>query len=170
MNRMIHRLIDNAKDAIEDVNNNKNDEFYEGKKAAYYEMLDSLKNDLEIEDADIKGFGLDIDLDAMIEDHRAAFWKRRMAWNEANENISFQERDTHRAGKKQMKRLCDYLDSDLVRIELKNGISYLGVPIDVTYADESENGEDQITIEDPNIRMRLHTVTKSNIKKIVEIG
>ncbi|MST52557.1 hypothetical protein [Hornefia butyriciproducens] len=69
-----------------------------------------------------------------------------------------------------MKRLCDYLDSDLVKIELKNGISYLGVPIDVTYADESENGEDQITIEDPNIRMRLHTVTKSNIKKIVEIG
>jgi len=68
MNRMIHRLIDNAKDAIEDVNNNKNDEFYEGKKAAYYEMLDSLKNDLKIEDADIKEFGLDIDLDAMITD------------------------------------------------------------------------------------------------------
>lgn len=36
-------------------------------------MLDSLKNDLKIEDADIKEFGLDIDLDAMIEDHRAAF-------------------------------------------------------------------------------------------------
>lgn len=68
MNRMIHRLIDNANDAIEDVNNNKNDEFYKGKKAAYYEVLDSLKNDLEIEDADIKEFGLDIDLDTMITD------------------------------------------------------------------------------------------------------
>ena len=69
-----------------------------------------------------------------------------------------------------MKRLCDYLDSDLVRIELKNGISYVGVPIDVTYADESENGEDQITIEDSNIKMRLHTVTKNSIEKIIEIG
>lgn len=32
MDRMIRRLVDNAKDTIEDVNNNKNDELYEGKK------------------------------------------------------------------------------------------------------------------------------------------
>lgn len=68
MNRMIRRLIDNAKDAIEEANDNKNDDFYEGKKAAYYEMLDSLKNDLKIENADIEKFGLDIDLDVMITD------------------------------------------------------------------------------------------------------
>ena len=66
MKRMISRLIDNANDAIKDAADNKNDDFYDGKVAAYYEMLDSLKNDLKIEDADIKNFGLDIDLDQMI--------------------------------------------------------------------------------------------------------
>jgi hypothetical protein len=68
-----------------------------------------------------------------------------------------------------MKKLCDYLDNDLVQIILYNGRSYKGIPISVTYADESENEEDHITIEDPNVKMRLHTFTQSEIKNIEEL-
>lgn len=67
-----------------------------------------------------------------------------------------------------MKRLCDYLDSDLIRIKLKNGKSYRGVPIDVNYADESEDGEDHITIEEANGQMKLHTFSKREIRDIEE--
>jgi antitoxin component of RelBE/YafQ-DinJ toxin-antitoxin module len=68
-----------------------------------------------------------------------------------------------------MKKLCDYLDSDLIQIFLNNESSYTGIPIDVNYADESENGEDQITIEDPDISMRFHTFSQNEIKDIKEL-
>jgi hypothetical protein len=68
-----------------------------------------------------------------------------------------------------MKKLCDYLDNDLIQVSLYNGSSYKGVPIDVNYADESENGEDQITIEEPDSKTKLHTFTQSEIKNIKEL-
>ena len=45
---IIARVIDNANDALEEERKNKNDAFYKGKKLAYYEILDTIKNDLDI--------------------------------------------------------------------------------------------------------------------------
>ena len=44
---------------------NKNDAFYKGKKLAYYEILDTIKNDLDIDDQDLKAFGLDVNLEKL---------------------------------------------------------------------------------------------------------
>lgn len=63
--RIIARVIDNANDALEEERKNKNDAFYKGKKLAYYEILDTIKNDLDIDDQDLKAFGLDVNLEKM---------------------------------------------------------------------------------------------------------
>ncbi len=65
MKYMIGRLLDNANDALAEAEENKGDPFYSGKSFAYYEMLDTLKNDLDIYEEDLKEYGLDIDLDKM---------------------------------------------------------------------------------------------------------
>ena len=62
---IIARVIDNANDALEEERTNKNDAFYKGKKLAYYEILDTIKNDLDIDDQDLKAFGLDVNLEKM---------------------------------------------------------------------------------------------------------
>ena len=62
---IIVRVIDNANDALEEERKNKNDAFYKGKKLAYYEILDTIKNDLDIDDQDLKAFGLDVNLEKM---------------------------------------------------------------------------------------------------------
>ena len=64
---IIARVIDNANDALEEERKNKNDafSFYKGKKLAYYEILDTIKNDLDIDDQDLKAFGLDVNLEKM---------------------------------------------------------------------------------------------------------
>ena len=62
---IIARVIDNAHDALEEERKNKNDAFYKGKKLAYYEILDTIKNDLDIDDQDLKAFGLDVNLEKM---------------------------------------------------------------------------------------------------------
>ena len=46
-----------------DAKANDKDEFYVGKKLAYYEVLDTIKNDLIIAEYDLQECGLDIDLD-----------------------------------------------------------------------------------------------------------
>lgn len=60
---IISRVLDNAKDSalIKD-----NSEFAHGKRLAYYEILDTIKNELEVRDIDIKGFGLDISLENLL--------------------------------------------------------------------------------------------------------
>lgn len=62
---IIARVIDNANDALEEERKNKNDAFYKGKKLAYYEILDTIKNDLDIDDQDLKAFDLDVNLEKM---------------------------------------------------------------------------------------------------------
>jgi hypothetical protein len=61
---IIARVLDNAKDSCEEAKNN-SDDFYKGKRLAYYEILDTIKNELNIRDQDLEEFGLDIDLDNM---------------------------------------------------------------------------------------------------------
>lgn len=60
LKRIIARVLDNANDAL----NEEKSEFVDGKKLAYYEVLDTIKNELKINDADLKEFGLDINLDS----------------------------------------------------------------------------------------------------------
>lgn len=60
---IISRVIDNANDALEESKENKDDDFYKGKKLAYYEILDTIKNELEVREQDLKELGLDIDLE-----------------------------------------------------------------------------------------------------------
>ena len=60
---IISRVIDNARDAAEEAKENGNDDFYNGRKLAYYEILDTIKNELIVRDADLKEFGLDMDLE-----------------------------------------------------------------------------------------------------------
>ena len=63
---LIERLLDNAsfakKKRYED-SSKENDQYYAGLMQGYYEMLDTLKNQLIIDDQDLKDFGLDIDLE-----------------------------------------------------------------------------------------------------------
>ena len=61
---IIARVIDNAGDALEEARENEGDDFYKGKKLAYYEILDTIKNELDIRDRDLKEFGLDMNLEA----------------------------------------------------------------------------------------------------------
>ncbi len=60
---IISRVIENANDAAKENKEHKGSEFYEGKTLAYYEVLDTIKNELEAHSQDLKEFGLDINLE-----------------------------------------------------------------------------------------------------------
>ncbi len=60
---IVARVLDNANDAFEEANENKDDDFYKGKKLAYYEILDTIKNELKARGQDLKEFGLDFNLE-----------------------------------------------------------------------------------------------------------
>lgn len=60
---IISRVIDNANDAVSEANSNKDDAFYKGRKLAYYEIIDTIKNELTAREQNLKDFGLDIDLE-----------------------------------------------------------------------------------------------------------
>lgn len=59
---IIARLLENANEAVEESEENRNDPYSAGRRVAYYEMLDILKTELDVRDQDLKEFGLDIDL------------------------------------------------------------------------------------------------------------
>lgn len=63
---IISRIIDNANDAVEEAKENTGDDFYKGKKLAYYEVLDTVKNELLARETDLKEFGLDINLEECV--------------------------------------------------------------------------------------------------------
>ncbi|MDO4384390.1 MAG: transposase [Clostridia bacterium] len=60
---IISRVIDNANDALQESRENRGVEYYDGKKLAYYEVLDTIKNELIAHDQNLKEFGLDINLE-----------------------------------------------------------------------------------------------------------
>jgi hypothetical protein len=60
---IISRVLDNAKDAAESTEES---QFNEGKKLAYYEILDTIKNELTVRDIDVKRFGLDTVLEELL--------------------------------------------------------------------------------------------------------
>lgn len=59
---IIDLIVEGAKEARDESNQNPDDDFYKGRKFAYYEVLDTIKEELEVNDKDLKEFGLDIDL------------------------------------------------------------------------------------------------------------
>ena len=63
---IVSRVLDNAKDAKEEYENNRDDAFYQGKNLAYYEILDTIKNELEIKEEDLKDYGLDLLLEDLL--------------------------------------------------------------------------------------------------------
>lgn len=63
---IIGRVISNAQDAAEECKNDADNSFYQGKKLAYYEILDTIKNELDIRDQDLKDYGLDFTLESLL--------------------------------------------------------------------------------------------------------
>lgn len=59
----IGKLIENADEALDEAKAHSNDEYYEAKKAAYYEVLDTIKNDIIIGDLDPADYGLGMNLE-----------------------------------------------------------------------------------------------------------
>ncbi|MCC8029224.1 MAG: transposase [Lachnospiraceae bacterium] len=59
---IIARLVENANDAVEESEKDKKDAFNQGRRLAYYEMLDILKSELDARDVDLKSFGLEFDV------------------------------------------------------------------------------------------------------------
>lgn len=66
MEYIVARLVKNAQEAHEDLINDGKDLFNEGRNLAYYEMLDIIKNELEARDIDVSKFGIDFDIDDLI--------------------------------------------------------------------------------------------------------
>lgn len=60
---IIARVINNAIDAREEAEQNKNEDFYEGRRLAYYEILDTIKSELIVRDQNLTEFGLDMNLE-----------------------------------------------------------------------------------------------------------
>ncbi len=60
---IIERLIDKAMEAKHFQDENGKTDFTEGLISAYHAMLDAIKNQLIIDNVDLKEFGLDIDLE-----------------------------------------------------------------------------------------------------------
>ncbi|NLY77319.1 MAG: transposase [Tissierellia bacterium] len=60
---IISRLLDYANEAIKESKKNEQDLFYKGKKLAYIEMLNVLKNELGARDEDLKEYGLDFNIE-----------------------------------------------------------------------------------------------------------
>lgn len=61
---IISRVVSNAFEALEESKKNKDDEFANGRSLAYYEVLDTIKSELDVREQDLKEMGLDIDLEA----------------------------------------------------------------------------------------------------------
>ncbi|WP_407389088.1 hypothetical protein [Allisonella histaminiformans] len=51
---ILSRMLDNANDTMKELKNNPKDLFYQGKQLAYYEMIDTIKNELEAHNQDLK--------------------------------------------------------------------------------------------------------------------
>lgn len=63
---MISRITEKAKDAIKESNDNSNQDYWEGRKFAYYEILDTIKSELDVRDEDLKEYGIDFDLESSL--------------------------------------------------------------------------------------------------------
>ena len=63
MKFIVSRVVEKANDALKESISNKDDLYFEGRKIAYYEVLDTIKSELDAHDQDLKEYSLDIDLE-----------------------------------------------------------------------------------------------------------
>lgn len=61
---LIARLIERADEATQEYQKDRSNKFESGRSMAYYEMLDILKTELDLNGQDLKDYGLDVDLEA----------------------------------------------------------------------------------------------------------
>lgn len=59
-------ILEQALRAVSEARQNPNDTYKDGRSLAYYEVLDTIKNQLEIYDLDADVFGLGINLDVLL--------------------------------------------------------------------------------------------------------
>ena len=59
-------ILEQALRAVSDARQNPRDAFKDGRALAYYEVLDTVKNQLEIYDSDANDFGLGMNLDVLL--------------------------------------------------------------------------------------------------------
>lgn len=60
---IIARVIKNAKENLDEIKKEKQDDFLDGKRLAYYETLDIIKNELSASEIDLSQYDLNIDID-----------------------------------------------------------------------------------------------------------
>ena len=63
LNFIVSRILSNANKAFQE---NDNSDFENGRRLAYYEMLDTIKNELILRDVDISKYGLNINLEELL--------------------------------------------------------------------------------------------------------
>lgn len=61
---IISRLIENANESIRESRESQGDLFKSGRSEAYYEMLDTLKSELDARDEDLAQYGLNLNLES----------------------------------------------------------------------------------------------------------
>lgn len=66
MKFIIERLVENANDAVEESERDKGDLFAQGKRLAYYEMLDTLNSELKAHGVDPGEVGIHFDVEALV--------------------------------------------------------------------------------------------------------
>jgi len=62
----VRSILEQALCAVSDARQNPRDAFKDGRLLAYYEVLDTVKNQLEIYDSDANDFGLGMNLDVLL--------------------------------------------------------------------------------------------------------
>ena len=65
-NEVVKFILENILENTEEVANLERNEFNDGKRLAYYEILNLIKNQLEINDIDLEEYGLNFTLEDLL--------------------------------------------------------------------------------------------------------
>ena len=60
---IVRRIVERAREAVEESNDNREDGFMDGRALAYYEVLDILRTELSVREISLEEIGLDFDLE-----------------------------------------------------------------------------------------------------------
>ena len=60
---IVERIVERAREAVEESRENREDSFKDGRALAYYEVLDILRTELSVREISLEEIGLDFDLE-----------------------------------------------------------------------------------------------------------
>ena len=60
---IVERILERAREAVEESRENREDGFKDGRALAYYEILDILRTELSVREISLEEIGLDFDLE-----------------------------------------------------------------------------------------------------------